>query len=254
MYKIASLARFATSVPSREAGDLWAGRHAALMRQVSPLAGYVQSQVAGPLPLSAGVSDEATFFDGYACAWWESLSDHRRATTTSAWRDVVDDGAEIFDMDWLWNMSAHLEEDVVVDGPRASYKVVWVVRFGQGLSRSEGRERWTGTHGRVAEELGVPRYVHNHVVGPIGADGETGAEIGFDGLTECWFADEQQFRDAVASPAWAAAFEEARAALDTRRLWGAALDERVVVEPPGPAPTRRSDSATSRARRRRPAA
>jgi hypothetical protein len=233
MYKIASLARFARGISSQEAGDHWAGRHAALMREVSPLAGYVQSQVTGPLPASAGVSDEATLFDGYACAWWASLSDHRQATTTSAWRDVVDDGAEIFDMDWLWNMSAHLEENVVVDGPRAPYKVVWVVRFGDGITRVEGREHWERTHGAIVAELDVDRYVQNHVVGPIGADGEVAdAEIGFDGFSELWFGDERRFRAALESPPWAVAVEGADAVFDTNRVWGAVLRERVVVEPP----------------------
>ena len=167
MYKVASLARFAQSLSKQEAGGYWTAAHAPLMKLVSPLAGYVQSHVTGPLPLAAGVAERETFFDGYSCAWWESLSDFQHAVTTSAWQDVIDDGARIFDMDWLWNMSAHLEENVVVHGPRAPYKVVWVIRFKHGMTRSEGRDYWANVHGPIVEQLNAARYVQNHVVGPM---------------------------------------------------------------------------------------
>ena len=235
MYKIASLARFARSRSKQEAGEYWTARHAPLMKLVSPLAGYVQSHVVGPLPLAAGVAEEQTFFDGYSSAWWESLSDFRHAVTTSEWQDVIDDGAGIFDMEWLWNMSAHLEETVLVDGRRTAYKVVWVVRFKSGMTRGEGRNYWSNVHGPIVEGLGADRYVQNHVAGPIGADGDTAdAEIGFDGFSECWFEDEQRFLDAVASAAWAAAVEDARNLFDTSSIWGAAVSERVIVELPVP--------------------
>ena len=249
MYKVASLARFAQSLSKQEAGGYWTAAHAPLMKLVSPLAGYVQSHVTGPLPLAAGVAERETFFDGYSCAWWESLSDFQHAVTTSAWQDVIDDGARIFDMDWLWNMSAHLEENVVVHGPRAPYKVVWVIRFKHGMTRSEGRDYWANVHGPIVEQLNVARYVQNHVVGPIGADGDVaGAEIGFDGFSECWLEDEQQLLDLVGSPAWAAAVEDSTNVFDVSRIRGAVLSERVIVDPT------RAVAATSPARRRRPGA
>jgi hypothetical protein len=232
MYKIASLARFSAGTPKHESGGHWAGTHAALMRQVSPLAGYVQTQVARPLPPGAGLAGEEPGFDGYACAWWESLDGFRQAEASPAWHDLIADGALIFDMDWLWNMSAHLAERVVVDGPRSGVKAVWVARFGGGTTRDEGRERWESAHGRLLGQLGAGRYVQSDVVGPIGADGDPGAEIGFDVLAECWFPDEQRLADALRDPAWAAAAEDARSAFDPELVWAAIVDERVVVEPP----------------------
>jgi len=74
------------------------------------------------------------------------------------------------------------------------------------------------------------------VVGPIGAEGETGAaEIGFDGFSECWFRDEKQFLDAVESDTWAEAVEDGLNVFDMSQLWGAVLKENVVVAPPEPA-------------------
>jgi hypothetical protein len=233
MYKIASIARFRKDMTTQEASDYWSGTHASAMRLVTPLAGYVQSHVAGPLPSVTGVADEETFFDGYACAWWDSRSDFEQAMTTPEWRVVVEDGENVFDMDWLWNMSAHLEEKTVIDGPPGPYKVVWVVRFKQGISRADAGEYWATTHGSIFTQLDIGRYVQNHVVGPVGAEGEVpNVEIGFDGFSECWFRDEQHFLDTVGSKTWAGAVEDASNVFDLTQLWGAVLKENVVVPPP----------------------
>jgi hypothetical protein len=237
MYKVAWIARYAQGRTKRDASDHWAGAHAHLMQRVAPLAGYVQSHVAGPLPLVTGVAQEETHFDGYACGWWSSRADFEQAMATPAWQAVLEDGGGLFDGSWMWNMSAHVDEHVVIDGPAGPYKVVWVVRFKDGLTRAEGRAYWAETHGPIFEALDIDRYVQSHVVGPVGADGEVdGAEIGFDGFSECWFRDQQQFLDAVRSPTWELAVEDGLAVFDMSQLWGAALREHVVVAPPTPAP------------------
>jgi hypothetical protein len=94
----------------QQASDYWAGHHGPTMKKVSPLAGYVQSHVQGPLPAVSGVTEEETLFDGYSCAWWNDRADFQQAMATPAWQRVVEDGPNVFDMDWLWNMSAHGEE------------------------------------------------------------------------------------------------------------------------------------------------
>src|SRR6266545_751004 len=104
------IARY-TKSKSRADGDrYWAEHHGPEMKKVEPLAGYVQSHVTGPLPLVTGVAEEETFFDGYSCAWWTDRSDFEQAMQTREWQAVVDDGDNVFDMDWLWNMSAEIEE------------------------------------------------------------------------------------------------------------------------------------------------
>jgi hypothetical protein len=138
-------------------------------------------------------------------------------------------------MDWLWNMSARVEEHTVIEGPSSPYKVVWIVRFKEGMTREAGRAHWREVHGPIFAELDIDRYVQNHVVGPIDAEGEAGGiELGFDGFSECWFRDERQFLDAIQSDAWALAREDGLDVFDMTQLWGAALEENVVVPPPQP--------------------
>jgi uncharacterized protein (TIGR02118 family) len=109
---------------------------------------------------------------------------------------------------------------------------VWIVRFKEGMTREKGREYWRNIHGPIFKELDIDRYVQNHVVGPIGEEGETDdAEIGFDGFSECWFRDEAQFLGAVESDTWAAAVEDAQNVFDMAQMWGAALRENVVIAP-----------------------
>ena len=117
MYKVAWIARYPSGMSRQAASDYWAGHHGPRMKKVSPLAGYVQSHVQGPLPAVSGVAEEETLFDGYSCAWWNDRADLQQAMTTPAWQRVVEDGPNVFDMDWLWNMSAHLEEVPMIDGP-----------------------------------------------------------------------------------------------------------------------------------------
>jgi len=202
------------------------------MKEVSPVAGYVQSHVQGPLPTVSGVAEEETFFDGYSCAWWNDRADYQKAMSTPAWKRILEDGPKVFDVDWLWNMSAHVDEQPMIEGPTSPYKVAWVVRFKEGMAREEGHEYWRNTHGPIFKELDIDRYVQNHVVGPIGEEGETGAaEIGFDGFSECWFRDERQFLAAVESDTWATAVEDAQNVFDMTHMWGAALKENVVISP-----------------------
>ena len=232
MYKVVWIARYREGLTKQEGSDYWATLHGPPMKAVSPVAGYVQSHVQGPLPAVSGVAEEETLFDGYSCAWWNDRADFQQAMTTSAWQRVVEDGPNVFDMDWLWNMSAHIEEHPMIEGPTSPYKVAWIVRFKQSMPREQGREYWRSVHGPIFKELDIDRYVQNHGVGPIGEEGEAGeAAIGFDGFSECWFRDEAQFRAAVESDTWAAAVEDAENVFDMTHMWGAALKENVVISP-----------------------
>ena len=232
MYKVVWVARYAEGLTKQEASDYWARRHGPKMLEVSPVAGYVQSHVQGPLPAVSGVAEEETLFDGYSSAWWNSREDFEQAMSTPAWRRVVEDGPNVFDPGFLANMSAHIEEVPMIEGPTTPYKVVWIVRFKQGLSREEAREHWRSVHGPIFKKLDIDRYLQNHVVSKVGDDGEISeGEIGFDGFSECWFRDEEQFRTAVESDTWALAVEDAQTLFDVSQMWGAALKENVVIPP-----------------------
>ena len=138
----------------------------------------------------------------------------------------------MFDPGFLANMSAHVEEVPMIEGPTTPYKVVWIVRFKRGLPREEAREHWRSVHGPIFKKLDIDRYLQNHVVSKVGDDGEINeGEIGFDGFSECWFRDEAQFRAAVESDTWALAVEDAQTLFDVSQMWGAALKENVVIPP-----------------------
>jgi hypothetical protein len=232
MYKVVWIARYAGGMTKQEGSDYWARLHGPPLKEVSPVAGYVQSHVQGPLPAVSGVAEEEAFFDGYSCAWWNDRADFHQAMSTPAWQRIIEDGPKVFDADWLWNMSAHVEENPVIEGPTSAYKVAWIVRFNDGMTREEGRDYRRRVHGPIFKELDIDRYVQNHVVGPIGEEGETGqAEIGFDGFSECWFRDEIQFRDAVESDAWTAGVKDGHNVFDMSQMWGAVLKENVVIAP-----------------------
>ena len=149
---------------------------------------------------------------------------------TPEWAKLVDDGDNVFDMAWLSNMSAQVEEHPMIEGPTTPYKVVWIVRFKEGMSRADARRHWREVHGPIFKSLDIDRYVQNHVVGTIAADvgGESEIEVGFDGFSECWFKDEGQLLRAIQSSTWAKAVEDGYNVFDMTNLWGARLQERIV--------------------------
>jgi uncharacterized protein (TIGR02118 family) len=230
MYKVAWIARFPKGKDRAEADRYWAEVHGPMFAKVPRVKRYVQSHVTGPLPRVTGVTEEQTHFDGYSCAWWDDREAFQASMRTPEWDEVVADGDNVFDMAWLWNMSAQIREVVQIDGPVAPYKVVWVMKFRPDIPREQADEHWTTVHGPIFHGLPIERYVQNHVVGPIGAEGENDVEIGFDGFSECWFADEAQFADAVNSPAWAEAVVDADNVFDMNHMWGAVLREHVVKD------------------------
>jgi uncharacterized protein (TIGR02118 family) len=230
MYKVAWIARYTKSKSREEADRYWEEVHGPMFAKVPGVERYVQSHVTGPLPLVTGVAEEETHFDGYSSAWWADKDAFLRSMESPEWQAVVDDGDNVFDMEWLWNMSAQLEDVVQVDGPVAPYKVVWVMKFKDDMPREAADAHWTDVHGPIFHGLPIERYVQNHVVGPIGADGDSDAEIGFDGFSECWFTGEDQFLEAVNSDAWAEAVADVPNLFDPDALWGAALREVVIKE------------------------
>ena len=60
MYKVVWIARYRNDMTKQRASDYWATLHGPPMKEVSPVAGYVQSHVQGPLPSVSGVAEEET--------------------------------------------------------------------------------------------------------------------------------------------------------------------------------------------------
>jgi uncharacterized protein (TIGR02118 family) len=224
MYKVAWIARFPKGMAKEDARRHWAETHGPMCVKVPGIEQYVQNHVVGPLPMVSGVAEEETYFDGYSCGWWADKSAYEGSMETPEWQALVEDGDNVFDMEWLWGMSAQVEERPIIQGPSSPYKVVWIVRFKPGMDRDEAREYWTNVHGQIFLETGIDRYVQNHVVAPLAE----GIQLGFDGFSECWFKDEAQFLQAINTPAWADAVVDGENLFDMSQLWGAVLQERVV--------------------------
>ncbi len=223
MFKAVWFARFPKEMANADARRYWAEHHGPLCASTS-IERYVQNHVTGPVPTVSGTPDEKTHFDGYSCGWWSDADAYNATMASPGWQALVEDGENVFDMTWLDGMSAQLEEVTIIDGPSSPFKVVWMVRFKEGMDSAEGHHYWTTTHGSIFKALDIDRYVQNHVVDTL----VEGLPVGFDGFSECWFKDEEQFLRAVESPTWAEAVEDGFNVFDMTQLWGAVLTERVV--------------------------
>ena len=223
MYKVVWFARFPQGMAKADAQRYWAEHHGPLAAG-SGIELYIQNHVNGPVPAVSGVPEEETFFDGYSLGWWSDRAAFDATMASPEWQAVVADGGNVFDMNWLGGMSAALREHTVIDGPSSPFKVLWICRFKEGIETDEAHRYWEQVHGPIFQELEIDRYVQNHVVGPL----DEGDAVGFDGFSECWFADEAQFLRAIESDAWARAVVDGPNFLDMSQLWGAVVTERVV--------------------------
>src|SRR5207244_8877582 len=125
-------------------------------------------------------------------------------------------------------MSAQVEPHTMIEGPSSPYKVVWIVRFKQGMDRAEGRAYWRNTHGPIFKNLDIDRYVQNHAVAPVGGGGEARDPLRFDGFSEGWFKDEALFLLAVESATLAGALDVDEDIIFMHSLCGAVLCALVV--------------------------
>lgn len=223
MYKVVWFARFSQGMAKEDAGRYWAEHHGPLCAGTD-IERYVQNHVIGRVPSVSGGPGDETFFDGYSLGWWSDRDAFDATMESPGWKALGVDGDNVFDMNWLRGMSASLREFVVIDGPMSPFKVLWMVRFKEGLDTAEAHTYWENVHGSIFKALEIDRYVQNHVVGEV----YPGTKPGFDGFSECWFKDEEQFLRALGSEAWADAVVDGNNIFDTSQLWRAVVNERVV--------------------------
>src|ERR1700727_2729334 len=91
------------------------------------------------------------------------------------------------------------------------YKVIWLVKFRTDVPREEVVRWWRQEHGPLAAKTpGMMRYVQSHWLEALDPETDlpTGGPPYFDGHAEHWFADEESYRAAMASPEWAATKED----------------------------------------------
>ena len=224
MFKTIWFARFRSDMEKAEARRYWAEEHAEICI-ATDIGGYAQNHVVGPLPYVSGVAEEQTFFDSYSVGWWRDRSAYDATVARDDWQALVADGDNMLDMPRLAGLTAAIREHIVIDGPTSPYKVVWVVRFKEGLDPVAAHTYWEDVHGPLFPRDSIDRYVQNHVVGPV-VDLPT-----FDGFSECWFKSEASFLSAIATDAWAVAVRDSEKLFDTSQVWGAVLEERMIKPP-----------------------
>jgi uncharacterized protein (TIGR02118 family) len=232
--KVAYVARFKHGMTREAASGHWTDVHGPLGLALEGVTGYVQNHVRATSG-AAGLSEADRAFDGYGCEWWADQAAFERGMKSPEWEAVVQDGYNVFEVDSLEGMSAVLEERVMRDGPRSPFKVVWFAKWLPHLSSEEASGHWLNVHGPIA--LGAPgidRYVQNRVVASIDGDRITDRPAGFDGFSECWFADLDAYQQAVSSPEWALLVEDGPKLMDMEALeagMSAVVEERVIRDP-----------------------
>jgi uncharacterized protein (TIGR02118 family) len=109
------------------------------------------------------------------------------------------------------------------------YKVIWLVKFNEGMSREDAIRHWREVHGELGRRVpGIDRYVQNAWVAPVGEYDVEDAPNAFDGHSEVWFADQATFHKAMESPEWAEMVADAPNFFDSSTMVGSVVDEYVV--------------------------
>jgi uncharacterized protein (TIGR02118 family) len=238
VYKVVWFARFLEGADSHEARRHWSEVHGPLARKVPQIEAYVQNHAVAAL----GASDEHDVplrFDGYSSCWFADEESYGEALQTPEWAAVAADSPNLFESDSFRGMCAVLDERTIVEGDYGPFKAVWVVRFKDEIRSDparaqEAHEYWVETHGeRFGRDVpGIGRYVQNHCVAPLGAEGaDPGGKLLFDGYSECWFEDRGAFELAMSSPEWLAMNEDAATFLDVDFIvdgMSAIVEENVV--------------------------
>jgi uncharacterized protein (TIGR02118 family) len=115
------------------------------------------------------------------------------------------------------------------------YKVVWVARFHQGVSREQARAHWREVHAPLgAKVAGIERYVQNHVVSALGPLAPSDEPAAFDGYSCCWYRNQEAFEQSLRTPEWAALGVDSPNLFDDSRWDGssASLDPRTIIDGP----------------------
>jgi uncharacterized protein (TIGR02118 family) len=115
------------------------------------------------------------------------------------------------------------------------YKVVWVARFREGVSREEARRHWREVHAPLGTRVAaIERYVQNHVLSALGPLALSEEPAAFDGYSCCWYRDRNVFEESLRTPEWAALGIDSPNLFDDSRWEGssASLDPRTIIDGP----------------------
>jgi uncharacterized protein (TIGR02118 family) len=214
MLKVAWLVRLSQEADRDVALRAWNEDHAKLIRDVPGVERYPHNQAIA-LAEGPGAWTQAPAIDGVVCTWWTDQAALEAALGSSAWREVLEHGREIFDPDFaLANMAVVVQERVMRIGPGTPWsgadvpapmcKHIGVLYFRPGMERGDASAHWTDVHGALALEIPEIRYyVQDHGIRALRLDGVDGnGRFAFDGFSEAWFTDRETFERSHESAAW----------------------------------------------------
>jgi uncharacterized protein (TIGR02118 family) len=240
MYKVVWLAKFPPGSDRTGMSEYWTKEHGPRFMKVPGVERYVQNHAIAPIA-DDGMGDGPVNFDGYSCAWFTNRTAFEAAMESPEWLDTVADGANVFDMDWLWGKSAAINEYVMrgqpshfpADQDARPFKVVWFTKFTADRARPDSQDYWRNHHGPLAlREPLMLRYTQNHVRAGLGGKGETDDAVDFDGFSESWFADQDAFKQAMLTEPWRVLVANGANIFDMDYLFtgmSAVLDERIMI-------------------------
>ena len=95
------------------------------------------------------------------------------------------------------------------------------------MDRDECNRYWATTHGDLALTISqIGHYTHNHAIRPL-----IGDELAFDGFSESWYADDETYREAMASAEWKRLGADGDNLFDMSAFKSVIVEERVLLTP-----------------------
>jgi uncharacterized protein (TIGR02118 family) len=111
-------------------------------------------------------------------------------------------------------------------------KLTCLLKRNPGLSPAEFEEHWRTTHADVIRSVpGIDRWLVRYVQRPVTSGDLTGS-VGYDGVTEQWFASLDDFRAMIMDPEYRArVVPDERELLDMSSIvWVLTEEQRVIVD------------------------
>lgn len=152
----------------------------------------------------AGADD----FDGVTVQWFETRKDFISFAMEPSYRgSVAVDEDRFLDRSGI-SLVLTSEPETVIAGERsaATVKLIAMLQRRGDIDRDAFRDHWAGRHASIFRD--TPELAR-HIVGydqnsRLDADYGRDAGVGFDGVTEQWYASADSFRECIAEPAFQA--------------------------------------------------
>lgn len=103
LFKVGWIGRYRPGRDRDEAHRAWTGRHRELLDAVPGLLRHAQNHATEAIGPDGFTPDIPLAFDAIAEFWFQDRPSYRAAMASPAWQAVLDDAAELFDLDAMWD-------------------------------------------------------------------------------------------------------------------------------------------------------